>query len=181
MAYFEDLSEYSYHQSGIWPGAKNIGWLDPGREFAKMPPAKEFLDLLWEHCKLSVVQMRGIHECEFCVPAKTVLASRKDGIRRLLGTSEIRVFSKEGHAYAAPTLIYHYINTHHYRPPEEFVCALKEGPWPPSLDYFDRLENCDLGWEETLRKESLPAFKFERKDGVLQRVSVQMPVYLDEI
>jgi hypothetical protein len=180
MAYFEDLSDYTYSRTGCRPGTKTVGWLEPGHEFEKMPPTEEFLDLLWEYCKVSVAQMRGIHDCELCVPAKTVLASRGDGLRRLLGTSEIRVFAGDGKIYAAPTLVYHYVSTHRYGPPDEFVRALKDGPRPTSQDYFDQLKKLDLKWNETSCKENLTSFGFKRIGGSVQHVSVEKPVCFDE-
>jgi hypothetical protein len=89
----------------------------------------------------------------------------------LLGTAEIRVFSTEPNAesllrtlsgiesggllflqkalvpvrvYASPTLIYHYVEAHHYKPPDEFLRALRDGPKPPSPEYFDLLAKLDL-------------------------------------
>jgi hypothetical protein len=56
--------------------------------------------------------------------------SERNGEKLLLGSSEIRVFSRNGDIYAAPTLIYHYVNPHHYAPPGAFIQALNEGPVP---------------------------------------------------
>src|SRR5580692_7816376 len=125
MAYFEDLSEYSYHRFACRPGTKNIGWLGPDQEFDRGKSTQEVLDSLWDHCSISVAQSRGIHECELCSPRQTVHA-RRNGVTLLLGTSEIRVFSHSGTIFAAPTLIFHYVRTHRYRPPNEFLRALME-------------------------------------------------------
>jgi hypothetical protein len=156
MAYYEDLSEYTYHMSSFFrPGTKNVGWLALGHEFGKEEPAEETLDRLWSFCKVSVAQMRGIHECEFCSDGHSYNAER-NGERLLLGTSEIRVFSRTGEIYAAPTLIYHYMKFHNYRPPDEFVRALYEGPNPPSQEYFDRLGELGLEWNRTSALASNP-------------------------
>ncbi|MCX7805518.1 MAG: hypothetical protein N3A38_10060 [Planctomycetota bacterium] len=37
---------------------------------------------------------------------------------------EIRVLGRDGKIYAAPTLIYHYVVAHKYRPPQEFIDAV---------------------------------------------------------
>ena len=92
--------------------------------------------------------MRGIHECELCSADDSFLAER-NGERLLLGSSEIRVFSKGENIYAAPTLIYHYVDVHHYRPPDEFLQGLNEGPIPPTEEYFNRLRDAGLEWNET--------------------------------
>lgn len=145
MAYFKDFSEYIYHASSVRPRTFNIGWLDSEHEFRKASPDTTLLDSLWEYCKVSVVQMRGIHECELCgVPHRTVLASRKGEARRLLGSAEIRVFNEHEGLFAAPNLIYHYVRAHQYSPPDEFVLALKAGPSPSSSEHLDRLKALEL-------------------------------------
>jgi hypothetical protein len=42
-----------------------------------------------------------------------------------LGNGEIIVKGEDGRRYAAPTLILHYIEAHHYLPPEEFIQAVR--------------------------------------------------------
>ena len=44
----------------------------------------------------------------------------------------------------APTLIFHYVQRHHYRPPQAFVTALLRGPAPPDPAYFARLQQLGL-------------------------------------
>lgn len=59
----------------------------------------------------------------------------RGGERLLLGTAEICAYGESGVLYAAPTLIYHYIAKHHYRPPDELVQAVIRGPRPPGDEY----------------------------------------------
>jgi hypothetical protein len=122
------------------------------REFEKSEPTQETLSILWNYCKISVAQMRGIHECEFCHSVWAHHAER-NGEKLLLGTSEIRVFSSNGIIYAAPTLIYHYMGKHLYKPPDGFVHALTQMPAPPSQAYFDRLTLTGLKWSKTSSPE----------------------------
>jgi hypothetical protein len=61
--------------------------------------------------------------------------ARRRGGERLIGNAEIRVFGEYETIYAAPTLIYHYVSEHHYKPPVEFVRAVLTGPRPPSDAY----------------------------------------------
>ena len=154
MTCYGDLSEYSYHRAKFYrPGTKNIGWLGLGSDFECAKPTDETLDRIWAHCRISIAHMPGIHRCEFCEPVSYY--AERNGEYLLLGASEIRVFSPEGQIYAAPTLIYHYINTHHYAPPDEFIRALHEGPAAGSGEYFDRLKQLNLEWSKT----SAPAKK----------------------
>jgi hypothetical protein len=155
MAYFEDLSDYSYHDSYFYrPVTKNVGWLADGYEYPKGPPSEDDLEAIWEHCKVSIAKMRGTHECEWCPPRTSNYVKRRDE-PLWLGYSEIRVFGEGGVIYAAPTLIYHYMLGHHYKPPDEFMEALREGPRPFSEQYFDRLKVLNLEWSRT----SAPAAK----------------------
>lgn len=150
MAYFDDLSDYVYIPQFDRPGTKAVGWLARGHEFATATPEEEVLDLLWLFCSISVASTRGVHDCEFC-PGGCAYQAERNGQRLLLGTAEIRVFSRDGRTYAAPTLIYHYVAAHRYRPPDEFLEALREGPRPPSQEYFDALARLNLEWSRTSR------------------------------
>jgi len=183
MAYFEDLSEYGYHGAPpINRFSKEIavGWLDQEHDFYKAPPAEELLDLIWTYCKVSIAQTRGLHECELCIPPKIVHATRH-GESLELGSSEIRVFSDGGPIYAAPTLIYHYVRTHHYKPPDEFLRALRETTGPPAQEYFEQLKKFELDWQETLTPPLNPKmYRTEKISGEVRRVEVPYPVCLDE-
>lgn len=46
------------------------------------------------------------------------------GQKKLLGMSEIWLPSSSGVIYAAPSLIYHYMEAHRYLPPQEFLDAV---------------------------------------------------------
>jgi hypothetical protein len=73
--------------------------------------------------------------------SKMILGVHPDSGERIeLGYAEILVFGEHGKIYAAPNMLYHYITVHHYKPPKEFVQALKHGPCPPDADYLDRLK-----------------------------------------
>jgi hypothetical protein len=144
MTYFADLSDYEYHTFEP-PGIKNVGWLASGHEFPKAEPTEELLDKLWAFCssRPRCTQTRGIHPCPFCSDKGPNVAER-NGEQLGLGTAEIRVFSRDGQIYAAPTLIYHYVKSHNYSPPAEFIQALFQGPAPPGEEYFRRIEELDV-------------------------------------
>jgi hypothetical protein len=174
MSYFEDLSDYAYSRSEFNRlGTKNVGWLDTAHEFPIGTPTEDLLDLVWDYCKVSIAQTRGIHECQRC-PSGTSHFVERNGQHLLLGSAEIRVFAKGGVIYAAPTLVYHYISVHHYAPPDEFVRALGDGPRPPSQEYFDRLEELGLEWNETSAPDTKPRrFRSVRlRDGQTERIDL---------
>lgn len=51
-----------------------------------------------------------------------------------LGLAEIRVIGDDD-IFAAPTLIYHYVTEHKYRPPDAFIQAVLNGPTPGSPEH----------------------------------------------
>lgn len=148
MTYFKDLSEYTYLSDMYRSGTINIGWLS-AIGFETESPSLLVLDYLWDFCSISIAATRGLHFCEICKIEQYIIAE-KNGIRLKLGNAEIRVFSEDGEIYAAPNLLYHYIQKHHYKPPEKFIKALLNGAKPPDPAYFRRLKNLNLDWEKTL-------------------------------
>jgi len=66
--------------------------------------------------------MRGWHICEFCHQIVEVLGPGGQSI--ILGDAEIRIKGNAAKVYAAPNLVYHYVQAHRYRPPDEFLEAL---------------------------------------------------------
>ena len=137
MAYFRDLTAYSYYDTGESPGTLNVGWLEKGHRFPTQPPSVDFLRRLWPFCKLALVQMRGFHVCHFCAPVKVGVPKFEfEGETIGFGSAEIRVISSSGKIYAAPNLLFHYVRDHHYAPPEEFIAAVLSGPEPGSVEYY---------------------------------------------
>jgi len=88
----------------------------------------------------------------------------------LLGSAEIRVISGQGQLYAAPNLIYHYVVSHNYSPPPEFVLAVLEGPCPPEEGYYHLLTKMGIDWSNTLVPErGSKSFRFVKTpEGVVK-------------
>jgi hypothetical protein len=149
MTYFADLSDYTYHLEFCRPGTKNIGWMGRRHNFEIWNPPDEIMEKIWRYCEISIAETRGVHECEICGLDSANFAER-NGNKILLGTSEIRVFSGRDEIYAAPTMIYHYVQSHGYKPPDGFIAALTDGPAPGSKEYCDRLKELNLEWGATL-------------------------------
>ena len=70
-------------------------------------------------------------------------------VRLELGSVEIRVFGDRGKIYASPNMLFHDVTAHHYKPPDEFIQALKHGPCPPNKEYFDRVKSLGLKCAKT--------------------------------
>jgi len=82
-----------------------------------------------------------------CFPRK----ARASALRRQLREMKSRLLFLRSSTlpcvvFAVPDLIYHYGQTHHYKPLDRFLCALKEGALPPSQEYFELLKKFDPEW-----------------------------------
>ena len=128
MTYYPDLSCYRYCKTEKDPRVLNIGWLEAGRGFPRGEvPSLVPRRLLTLTEKYPVNAMRGMHWCDFCEERATPfggLCVQVDDREVDLGSAEIRVGGRDGIWYAAPDMIYHYIVSHRYRPPAEFLEAV---------------------------------------------------------
>ncbi len=146
--YFEDLSPYTYLKNSDCllklehPESDeeyNIGWLDKEHVFPQGNVASELLSKILYLCTLKICQTRGFHNCPFCSDKADFREEMGECIPAIeycnkeyyLGSAEIRVIGKNGKIYAAPNMIYHYIQKHNYLPPQEFLDALADVQIPP--------------------------------------------------
>lgn len=126
MAYYEDLSPYTYSRHD--QEMVNVGWLDREHEYSRGDVDTDTLTKLLSLADRERNVMRGVQDCQFCHEESPMLVEDVSSkLRTYLGTGEIRVEDDIGRIYAAPTLIYHYISAHNYRPPEEFLKAVRSG------------------------------------------------------
>ncbi len=124
--YFEDFSPYQYG-GAIDPGVLNVGWLDADHPFEIGEVDESLVARLVRLANSNTRNVyRGWHNCELCrVESPIVLPCPEAPNGKVgLGHSEILVPAPGGVAYAAPTLVIHYISNHQYKPPAEFVTAV---------------------------------------------------------
>jgi hypothetical protein len=144
MAYFADLSEYSYlaePQSGVL----NVGWLEKGQPIPMGETPEAFRAGLAELCdNKSIHHCMGHHVCEFCLDA-----SWHDRYFNDMGNGEIWVRSADGIWYVAPRLIVHYVLKHDYCPPPEFVEAILT---PSEIGIDQSLQTRPLSSEEEIQQ-----------------------------
>ena len=139
MAYFADLTEYSYgyvrYEGGAAP-VLNVGWLEAGHPFPTAEPEPEFVRALIRCCRRPVSLYRGFHVCDLCdVEIFEMKVESYEGRRVHLGNGEVCVPGPDGRWYTAPTLVAHYVLKHHYSPPEQFISGvLKAAETIPSID-----------------------------------------------
>jgi hypothetical protein len=133
--YFPDLTPYEYYvEEGDVP-ALNVGWLDANHEFAKGVPPAGFIERLRCLSSIRVKQMRGFQVCCFCDELQKRFvrqlsqkedmplyqACHKDG---RFSSAELRVVGENGRIYASPVALPHYVESHGYLPPQEFIDAV---------------------------------------------------------
>ncbi|MCZ8117330.1 MAG: hypothetical protein O9295_04475 [Microcystis sp. LE18-22.4A] len=148
MTYYKDLTPYEYfarHEPPVLRGERmlttlNVGWLSGNKSYSKGETSQEFKDTLFQLCldEYIVNIARGFHVCELCrdISYEQWCVPRYGEKTHWLniGTGEIRVIGQSA-IYAAPTLIYHYVVEHQYKPPDEFIEAVVTGPSPESEEY----------------------------------------------
>jgi hypothetical protein len=129
MAHFADGTPYSYRREDDG-GAVNVGWLSRDHRYPVGLVSNEAVDALLRLARDHAVnRTRGWHRCELCPGAeeegrREPSSELLDGLPVLLGDAEIRVVGRSGTTYAAPTLVAHYVRSHGYRPPEDFLLGL---------------------------------------------------------
>lgn len=124
------MTPYEYFSSSIPEGvvALNVGWLEAKSYFPRGEASSEFLDALGLICQDEFrMKTRGWHRCQLTdnpddeeYPVEIQVGNE----RVCLGGAEVRVVAADGEWLIAPDLVYHYIATHGYLPPDEFIEAV---------------------------------------------------------
>lgn len=122
--YHSDFSKYRENEKGNY---YYIGWLGPTHKYNTGHLESQFLSKLFAIFRREQVRLvRGINTCHLCPHQDDGrVYFSMDGFEKLLGISEIWIPNESfDKVFAAPSLILHYIDTHNYRPPQEFVDAV---------------------------------------------------------
>lgn len=125
--HFPDLTPYEHGRTESQPKDLNAGWLSSAHPFPRGVPDSRLIEALQRLVAFPVNLYRGFHLCEFCPPPPTKLSPGGipilDPLPGTAGNGEIRVTAASGITYVAPVLILHYVVSHGYLPPQEFVDA----------------------------------------------------------
>ncbi|NGM14256.1 DUF7919 family protein [Verrucosispora sioxanthis] len=138
VTYIPDLAPYDYHPGA--PDAVAIGWLDWSMPFTTgaCPPGVQ--DRLVSLGVRPVRLMRGYHYCQFCLAAVEPQHVIRADVRLYkapdvaCGNGEIWLTGVDGTNFAAPALIGHYVEEHHYLPPDGFIEAVRTGVPTPGVE-----------------------------------------------
>jgi len=171
MAYYKDLSRYEYSKVPYKCAGElyNVGWLERCAPFPKGVVAPELVEKLLALCKFPINRYRGWHGCHFC-PEYPVRIADSEG-EFCLGDGEIRVPAADGTlTYVAPNLIYHYVVTHQYLPPDIFLDGLRAVSLPnPAVVWI-------LEWIEDFQNQrSSIAILSNLLDWILRRDRPSLP------
>ncbi|CAM3806343.1 hypothetical protein VA7868_03821 [Vibrio aerogenes CECT 7868] len=127
--FYEDLSNYCYYLKTPVSTVRNVGWLEKDQPYKTGKVLDGFLSKLSniilgnDSVDAQVNRIRSMHPCSLYDCG--MLEIEVNGKKSSLGTAEIWVPSKDGSVFfAAPTMVYHYVEKHSYLPPEKFVSAV---------------------------------------------------------
>lgn len=127
--FFDDLSNYSYYLTKPVVTVRNIGWLAKDAPFKTGVTNDAFLEKLAclivgnDMVDIHVNRTRSAQPCN--ISGCTSLDVKAGEKSETLGASEIWIPVKGVAEYfAAPSMIYHYVDEHYYVPPVEFINAV---------------------------------------------------------
>ncbi len=154
MAYYPDLSPNDYVRRWNGQDLLSVGWLCSAEPFQKWKitegfsgeladsplnddPVSEkdrrahFLDNLVMYIEHPVITHRGFHTCDFCgLGSDGVPCEMYQGRKLKLGFGVSLIYGEGDKVFACPTLIFHYVVAHNYKPPAEFIQAVLTQPRP---------------------------------------------------
>ncbi len=133
--WFEDLTKCNYFGEEYSNSLTAIGWLEKGKEFSTGTISRDIYFKLGEFRKKPwhFSMFMGFHQCNLC-QFQFEFSGEK-------GISNIFILGN-GRIYVSPELITHYMNTHFYQPPREFLEAVYLCPSQDSVEYLKKmLEN----------------------------------------
>ena len=134
--YLEDLSVGER-------GLVAVGWLEPEHPFPTGQVERRLAEKLGEllvnpwTCAVSC----GFHRCGFCRFNEVPPTLTVNGRSVQMGVS-ILIVPGKGKLYSTPSLVLHYMDAHHYCPPEEFQDAILNCPQMRSREYFKAVVQC---------------------------------------
>lgn len=129
--WYEDLAECDYFGEEYSKILTAVGWLENENPFSTGTVPKDVYSKLCEFSKKpwTFAVFMGPHECDLCQ------FGNEFGIDNIF-------IPHNGKIYVCPALITHYINAHHYLPPNEFIEAVLACPPQGSMEYLKKiLEN----------------------------------------
>ncbi len=88
MAYFADLTPYSYLKRVMKENVVNVGWLDDQHAFPQGEVSDAILAKLFALWRDPVNLARGKHSCQFCHLHRFGHVSERDGVQIGVGSGK---------------------------------------------------------------------------------------------
>lgn len=133
--WFEDLTECDYFSNLIKQKPLAVGWLENGKPYEQGQTPQEIIDKTYGFTKTPgmFVYFCGYHVCDFC-----------DYVNIELGAQTILIAYK-GQIYICPALVVHYMESHSYLPPAEFIEAVLNYDHGSAMEYFEKIRENKSG------------------------------------
>lgn len=106
-----------------------LGWLDAEHEFPQGDCPDDVVRRLEDAVRNPVARTRSWYQCPLCplTGMGPIVHAATGGEELPLGNATVEVPGPEGRLWRAPSLVVHYISTHHYLPPETFLADVGAG------------------------------------------------------
>lgn len=140
MPHIADGHPYSTTLSAAGIPLVAIGWLSSAHEFPRGRVSEAFFRLLCGHLMARwkpPYACAGMHDCDLCQFGRSTTRFREAEFTSASG-SELFVPSGDC-IFVAPVNIAHYVATHHYLPPADFIRAVESCPQQRSTAYLQLL------------------------------------------
>jgi len=172
--YFADLDRCRYHSGPLDADSWQVpllavGWLEHPHGFSLGEVPEGLLARLQNLITAAEAahpqhNFRGLHCCSLCeAEHEPVEALRQSHVNLLIPGN--------GVVYAAPAGIAHYIESHSYLPPSQFIAAVASCPAYGSAAFFETLRAANQGIEPPIRsvEEDVRAFREEAAKAIAAR------------
>jgi len=141
MTWYEDLSQCDYFGLVDESRLFAVGWLERGGSFPTGKLEELYVARLVELAAnpWQPVRFLGYHDCDLCAVSEGPTNFERDGHQVSIGASNLFLPAPKVGVLVAPTLVLHYIHEHEYRPPDEFLEAVRDCPPMGSESYLDAI------------------------------------------
>lgn len=125
----KDLSEGNFWGNRIPVSFTTVGWLENGKEFTTGNAPINIIERVYEFSRMPEMYQTyfGYHQCDFC-----------EFVNIELGAKTIMIVYKSK-VYFCPALITHYMDSHSYLPPSEFIEAVLNYDHQYAMEYFKQV------------------------------------------
>jgi hypothetical protein len=137
MPFYPDLSPCPYFGKAEADQLVAIGWLDSEHPFTQGKVKDDFADKLVDLLvsPWAPMSILGLADCPFCTESDSVTYKGKT-----VQTGNLNLFVPgDSILYVTPSLVAHYVLSHSYLPPTQFIEFVLRCPPMRSKEYFEAI------------------------------------------